>query len=60
MQICPVPRRAVCVIACTSLKSEEEGAVPPRNTLLVTSLIRSLIKGGFFMPLPGTLGLYVR
>ena len=34
-----------CVIACTSLKNEEEGAVPPRNT----DKLNSFIEQGHFI-----------
>jgi hypothetical protein len=32
-------------MTCTSLKNEEEGAVPPRDTLMMIRLICSLSKG---------------
>jgi len=38
-------------MASTSLKNEEEGAIPPRNTLLMVSLIQTLSKSVLLMPL---------
>jgi len=40
-----------CAMACISLKNEEEGAVPLRNTSLMISLFRALSKGVLLMPL---------
>ena len=49
--ICMPSAMRGCVMACTSLKNEEEGAEPPKNSLLRISSIRSLSTGILLLPL---------